>query len=748
VVLLCCARALAAWQQPAGEVRGSVVDARGGEALARVDVALAGSALRTTTGAGGRFRIPSVPMGDYTLTVSTVGYHLLQRPFHLDAGEVKEFEVILSADTLRRTETVVVEAGPFAAARQDSPSVLVLAGNDAKNLGSVLADDPLRAVQGLPGVSSNNDFDARFSLRGADYSRVGLYLDGVLLHQPFHTIEGPSVSGSGTAFNGDMVEALELHEGAFPARFDDRTAGVLDVRTREGSRSATTVRAFGSASNAGVMAEGPLGSGRRGSWLVGSRKSYLQYILERTFPDTSLVFGLEDAQGRLAYDIAPRHSLTLYLLESYSGLDRSPVQQKLGVNSLMSAGYHYTLANLAWRWMPVENLLVTNRVAWMRERWFDNNPGGLSLGSGYYGEWVWSAAATWVWNRRNPLDAGWSARRERDSGFERQVQSAPSPPRLLQQFDGTALRLGGYLQQSWMAWSGRLHLAAGARWDRESITGAAAVSPQASAALALGGSTRIQLAWGHYVQFPDLAILGSPAGGARMLPMRSIHLLAAVERSLGARARVRVEFYDRADRDLPFRPQFDPRLIAGRVFSPPLNPPWFSSLRGYARGFEVFVQRASANRLTGWVSYGFGRTAMREGVTGQHFPSDWDQRHTVNVYGGYRLRPTVNLSLRWSYGSGFPVPGYFEKSGTAYILAERRNLLRVGSYSRADLRVNKAWTRNHWKLTLYGEVINLTNRANYVFDAHTGFNTMTGAASLHFDRLFPVLPSVGLVCER
>jgi hypothetical protein len=43
-------------------------------------------------------------------------------------------------------------------------------------------------VQSLPGITSNNDFEARFSLRGADFSRIGLYLDGILLHEPFHLV--------------------------------------------------------------------------------------------------------------------------------------------------------------------------------------------------------------------------------------------------------------------------------------------------------------------------------------------------------------------------------------------------------------------------------------------------------------------------------------------------------------------------------------------------------------------------------
>lgn len=733
---------------PPGEVRGSVLDARGGEALANVEILLVGGAYRTTSDAGGHFRIPAVAPGDYVLNASTVGYHLVKRAFHLDPDEIKEFEIILSTDTFRQTETVEAKVGPFETVRQDSPSTLVLAGNDAKNLASVLADDPLRAVQNLPGVSSNNDFDARFSLRGADYSRVGLYLDTVLLHVPFHTIEGQNVTGSGTAFNGDMVEELELQEGAFPVRFEDRTAGALDVRMRDGSRTAITVRAFASASNAGFIAEGPLGQKKRGSWLVGARKSYLQYILERTFPDTSLIFGLEDVQGRLSYDLAPKNNVTLYVLESYSSLDRSAIRQKLGINSLMEAGYHYTLANLGWSWMPTDRLLIVNHAAWMREKYDNSNRTSLPLGGGYYGEWVWNSAATWMWNRKNPLEAGWSVRQIRDHGFANQYQSTASQFRLLDRFDGTATRTGGYAQQSLTGLSGRLHLTAGARWDYESINGISAVSPQASAAFAVRPTTRIQLGWGQYVQYPEVSVLTSVLGRPSLLPERSNHVIAAIEQRIGERTRIRAEYYNRADRDLIFQPLFDPRIVNGKIFAPALNPPYVNSMRGYARGVEIFVQRSSANRVTGWVSYAYGRTGMRDGVTGQSFPSDYDQHHTINVYGGCRLRPSVNLSLRWSYGSGFPMPGYLQKSGTAYYLTSSRNQLRMDPYVRADFRINKAWTHDKWKLTLYGEVINFTNRANYVFDILDGYNAKTGQAFVTLNKLFPIIPSAGIVFER
>jgi TonB dependent receptor len=160
------------------------------------------------------------------------------------------------------------------------------------------------------------------------------------------------------------------------------------------------------------------------------------------------------------------------------------------------------------------------------------------------------------------------------------------------------------------------------------------------------------------------------------------------------------------------------------------------------------VQRSSANRATGWVSYAFGRTGMRDAVTDNRFPSDYDQRHTLNVYGGYRLKPTVNLSAKVGYGSGFPIPGYLQRVGTLYYLSNVRNQLRMQPYARTDVRVNKSWTKDKWKLTLFGEAINLTNRTNFLYDSFNGYNSKTFQALLTLDTMFPILPSAGIVFER
>ena len=756
VVVLFCLVALAYSQTPPGQnaVNGTIRDSRGGEALTNVSVRIAppGSSggYRAVSDTSGHFSIGSIPPGDYLLTVSTVGYHVVSQPLQLSGGEARELEVdiVLTPDNLARTDTVDVSAGPFDIASEDSPSSLVLSGNDVRNLASVLADDPLRAVQSLPGVTSDNDFDARFSIRGADYSRVGLYLDDVLLHEPFHMLQGQNVTGSGAAFNGDMVETLELHEGAFPARFGDASAGVLDVHTRDGSHTAPSFRIEASASNAGVVAEGPFGKKKRGSWLVAARRSYLQYLISRIDPNgTTLAFGLEDVQGRFAYDFGPKNKVTLYLLESYSSIDRTGTHATLGINSLATGAYNYTLANLGWHYTPTAKVALTSHAAWMREKYDNFDPNPLPLGDGFYGEWVGNANASWLWAGDAKLDIGISGRLLRDAGFAAQYQSAAAA-RLLNQWNGDASETEAYAQQSWTTLRGRIHLTAGVHFDRHSSGQPSVVLPAASATVLLTSSTRLQLGWGEYAQYQDLSVLTSIAGNRHLLPLRSSQEIAAVEQRLNARTRIRAEFYNRTDRDIAAQPLLDPRLTGAIVFAPPLVPAWANSERGWARGTELFLQRSSANKFTGWISWGWGRTGYRDGVTGARFPSDFDQRNTIGVYGSYRLRPSVNVSIHSSYGGGFPIPEYLTLRNGVYFLSGSLNQLRMPYYQRTDLRINKSWTRDRWKFALYGEVLNISNRTNYLFDSLNSYNTKTGQTSVTLDSMLPIIPSVGILIER
>jgi hypothetical protein len=304
-----------------------------------------------------------------------------------------------------------------------------------------------------------------------------------------------------------------------------------------------------------------------------------------------------------------------------------------------------------------------------------------------------------------------------------------------------------YLQQSFTP-SPRVQLVAGGRIDHHSENGVRAASPYAAAAFGLWPKARLHLNWGHSVQFPEISQFYSLAGSRALRPERALHAQAAIEQVIGDRTRVRAEVYNRQDRDLLFRPDYDPRISDGRVFVPPPYPAWTNSVRGWARGFQVFLQRRAANNLTGWIAYAYGRSFARDRVSGSGFVADYDQRHSVRVFASYRMKPTVNLSGKWIWATGIPVRGYFEQiNPSTFVLSASRNLLRLPDYQRVDLRINKAFIRKWGQVTLFAEAINMTNRDNVRFDDLNGYDVRTGIARLSFERMFPVLPSAGVVID-
>lgn len=715
----------------AAEIRGRVVDAVTGEPIHR---ALLRAGETASSGASGEFRFDATAD---QLQVTCSGY----RPFVLTlSGAGTELEIRLVPDSLRRVESIDVAEGAFAP--EVTPSVN-LAGTELRNLASVLADDPLRAVQGLPGVTSNDDFSAQVSLRGAGFQRIGVYLDGVMLHSPFHTVQGEPGAGSLTLLSSDMLEQVELHAGPIPVSYADRTAGAIDLRYRDGDRKRRRVRAAASASNANASMEGPFQNGR-GSWLLSVRKSYLQYLIQSTADDPTLAFGFWDMQGRLSYDLGERHRVSLSAVRGQSGLDRSGAENSLGVNSLYKTDYKATLLNGGSRWSPNTGWVIQNNLAWMHESFGNENRQLRPLSSGEYREGVWNSDNTWQQTNWTTLLFGGNLRRFQEGGVLYRFQPNPT---VTDQYRADSIRTGIHAAQDLRFWAGKATVRIGGRADRLGATGISAYSPSIALGLHFAPSTRVSFSAGRAAQFPEINQLFSRIGLKSLLPERAQHVQASIEQRLGERGRFRFEGWQRWDRDLLSRPLLEPRILLGRNYAGNILAPWSNSLRGSAKGIQVFAQRRSANGLTGWISYAYTTAHARDGVLQQRFTPDYEQRHSVNVFSSYRLRPTVNLSTRWSFGSGFPIRGFLAEENTGYRLAATRNALRIPTYHRLDLRANKTYVRRGWQMTLYVETVNLYNRRNIRFDEVRSVDLRTGAARLGFDRMFPILPSAGLAVE-
>lgn len=163
-------------------IRGRVLDARTGQPIDKARVSAAAAA--TSTGSDGRFSLAVTPGEPTEVTISAVGYGRVRRTL---AAAPNEVDFHLAQDAVAHSESVEVRPAVFDA-DPGEPLAHTLQNVELRNLGGVVTDDALRAVQALPGVVAGDDFYGSFSVRGWGFQNTGLYIDGVLVNSPFHTI--------------------------------------------------------------------------------------------------------------------------------------------------------------------------------------------------------------------------------------------------------------------------------------------------------------------------------------------------------------------------------------------------------------------------------------------------------------------------------------------------------------------------------------------------------------------------------
>ena len=127
-----------------------------------------------------------------------------------------------------------------------------------------------------------------------------------------------------------MVQDATLSVGAYARRDGSQFGPQVTLTLREGSREITRWRAQTSDWAGTLTGEGPIGKARRGSWLVGLRKSYTEWPLRRSDHEAS-VFGVADLQSKLVYDVRPSQQFSASLVAGVSNVERDdPTMSVLG----------------------------------------------------------------------------------------------------------------------------------------------------------------------------------------------------------------------------------------------------------------------------------------------------------------------------------------------------------------------------------------------------------------------------------
>jgi hypothetical protein len=719
-------------------VTGTILDSRTHRPLTGARVLLVESNRAVITKADGRFEFRDVVPGKFTLTVSLIGYAFVRRPLEVGRGVTMDIPVPVTEGTGAYQEQVTVKADETPPPEVGVSSQMQLGSAAILALRGVAADDPMRAMQALPGVATGNELDAEFSMRGFAFRHLGIVMDGTATPLLLHAIRGEGDSGSIAMINSDVLDGASLFAGPHPQRDGDWLGSTLSFAVREGSRDRAGFRVSVSGTSASAVAEGPIGGSHRGAWLVSVRKSYIDWLVKKIAPDLDTTLGFADTQGKFTFDLTRRQQVQLMFVGGTAQLDQP---KQTGANSLNRATSRGGVAAGGWRYAG-DKSIYRMRVAFTDNVFNNTGANRQVLGTGDEHERSWRGDGTWILSPRWTAEAGLKTQWTHGHSLMQSFLFSRGVPLLRAKDDGVK---GTWTSDAWgqVTWRGdRGGVTMGVRTAHDSLMAVTLPSPWVLAERRAGALTFRASAGGSH-QFPGLDAQIGAIGP--LDPERAVSGDLGVEGRVGRGWGWMVTGFVRQDHQLTREVGLD-QILGGQRIVAATFPQFTSALSGPTHGADVVVSRRAATGLTGWVAYTFAHTRYHDRNTGESFDGDFDQRHTLNVFLEERLsyRWAVNGKLR--VGSNFPLTGYFAGTPGALTLGPTYNAVRLPVYARLDLRANRTFTFNRRRLTLFVEVLNVFNRDNFGQLAGS-INPSTLVASNFTTRLIPRIPSAGFLLE-
>lgn len=221
-----------------------------------------------------------------------------------------------------------------------------------------------------------------------------------------------------------------------------------------------------------------------------------------------------------------------------------------------------------------------------------------------------------------------------------------------------------------------------------------------------------------------MIIPGDPRNKNTLKSIRSDHYILGMEYLIGEATLFSVELYRKNYHDYPVASDTALDHItmanAGASYSSVRTGAGVSEGFGHATGIELLLQKKSIKDLYGLISYSYS-VIEHAALDGVLRPGDFDNRHVVNIVGGYRFNKHWEISGKWRYAGGRPYTPYDREASIA-AGAGRTDLTRINEeryapYHRLDLRFDHRSYFKNITLVSYFSIENVYNRQN----EHTRF---------------------------
>lgn len=746
-----------------GTVRGFVYDESTGEPSIFTPVALIGADRHgAQTDVNGYFSITKLPPGRYTLRVVYLGYDTLSKEVQVRADQIITEQLYLKKGTIQM-KAVEVTAEQQKAQSNVRVGVTKLTPKQIERLPAIGGQaDLAQYMQVVPGVVFTGDQGGQLYIRGGSPVQNKVLMDGMVLYNPFHSI------GLFSVFDNDIIRNADILTGAFNAQYGGRVSSVMDITTRDGSKTRFGGKVGASTFAAKALLEGPLkkqeapGKGSS-SFLLNFKHSYLDQTSKSLYShaDTAgLPFNFSDLYGKISLNGANGSKVNFF------GFNFTDGARFRGISDLdwnnWGAGANFVLvpsgsAVLIEGVFALSNYDITLKEGSLEPRTSGINNFNAGLNFKYFigdDEIQYGIEVTGVNTDLKYFNSlGYELRQEKVStelagfiNYKWRVGKWVFDP---------GFRMQYYATLAVMSPEPRF----GFKWnvsDRFRIKGAAGLYSQNL--IATNNDRDVVNLFYGFITAPDdvPGTVTRPNGETSEIkdPLQhASHAVAGFEFDINRKTSINVEGYYKyfgqvtnLNREKLYNdtPEF--------INKPDELKKDFIVESGTAYGGDVLLKYEDKG-LYLWLVYSLNFVDRYNRT--QSYNPIWDRRHNVNLVASYTFgkHDSWKASARWNYGSGFPFTqnqGFYERipfddgiwtdinstNGDLAIIYGPLNGGRLTDYHRLDLGASKTWKLSeHQVLELDLSVTNVYDRDNIFYrDRVTAKEVYQ----------LPVLPSVGV----
>jgi hypothetical protein len=725
-----------------GTIKGRISNEINNNSIKGAAILIENTEIGTTSDENGNYLLENLTPGNYTITVSFLGFEsTVFYDINIPTNKFVSLDITLLEETSSLDE-VQLEVSPFKKSKESPINLQKISAEEIyRNPGG--NRDISKVIQILPGVGSTVSFRNDIIVRGGAPNENRFYLDGIEVPNINHFATQGSSGGPVGMINVNFIKNVEFYSGAFPANRGNTLSSILEFEQITGNKEKLTGTFLLGSSDAGITLDGPMGE--KSTFILSARRSYLQAL----FKLINLPFlpTYNDFQYKQSIDINEKNKLTIIGLgaiddfeintEANDGVtDQEAIDRNnyiLG-NIPINSQWNYTVG-VNWKHYSENSnqtfVLSRNHLNNSAIKYLNNDEQLNNLLLNYDSEEIETKFrfenTSWNDGWKINFGVGLENSTYKNSTFnKREVDNTVQTIDFNSKINFNKFAAFGQVSRSFF--NDNLSLSAGFRTDfndcsNEMNSPLKQFSPRFSASYAINEKLNLGLSLGKYFQLPPYTILGYRDNNNtlinkenRVTYIENNQISTGLEYRPTKYSKISLEsFYKKYDK-YPFLLDKNISLAnLGADFGVIGNEAANSTSSGKSYGIELMMLQKLSNKIYGILSYTYVRSEFKDS-NNKYVPSSWDNKHIFNIVVGKKLAKNWEVGAKFRLLGGAPYTPYdVELSSIKEIWDisqqgindwSRLNTERNPTSHSLDLRVDKKWYFDKWYLNAYLDIQN------------------------------------------